>query len=110
KAEVARLLRLSRGSLYYERRMPARDAVLREQIVAVMIENPGYGQRPVVDHLGVGKKRVARVMRKFSLKPARRAKSPRKPGDLGREVQPYPDLAAQICPIVPDHGRASDFT
>src|SRR5690606_29518054 len=61
-------------------------------------------------HLGVGKKRVARVMRKFSLKPARRAKSPRKPGDLGREVQPYPDLAAQICPIVPDHGRASDFT
>lgn len=75
-----------------------------------MLDNPGYGSPRVAIALGIDDKRVARVMRKFGLKPARRSKTPRKRDDEGREALSYPNILARLSPIAPDTVWASDFT
>jgi hypothetical protein len=90
--------------------MPAKDEALRRQIETVMLEHPGYGSPRVAIALGIDDKRVARVMRKFGLKPAHRSKTPRKPNDEGRESQSYPNILARLSPVAPDVVWASDFT
>lgn len=110
KTRLAQELGVSRASLYYHHKMPAKDESLRRQIEAVMMENPGYGSPRVAIALGIDDKRVARVMRKFGLKPARRSKKPRKPHDEGREALSYRNILARLSPIAPDVVWASDFT
>jgi len=110
KSALAKELGVSRASLYYKHKMPGRDEALRREIEAVMRENPGYGSPRVAIALGINRKRAARVMRKFGLKPARRCKTPRKHEDEGRESLKYPCVLSRFSPIVPDHVWASDFT
>ena len=74
---MAKELGISRASLYYQRKIPEKDEELRLQIEEVIEKNPGYGSPRIAIELKINKKRAARVMRKFGLKPARRAKSPR---------------------------------
>ena len=90
--------------------MPDKDEELRRQIEAVMAENPGYGSPRVAIALGIDDKRVARVMRKFGLKPARRSKKPRKLGDEGQAPLSHPNILARLSPIAPNVVWASDFT
>jgi DNA-binding NtrC family response regulator len=73
KSRLARELGVRRASLYYHHRMPGKDEALRRQIEAVMLEHPSYGSPRVAIALGIDEKRIARVMRKFGLKPARRS-------------------------------------
>lgn len=110
KAELARRLGVSRGSLYYRHKLPEKDDVLRRRIEGVMLNHPGYGHRRVADVLGVSKERARRVMRKFHLKPARRAKAPKKPLDMGRAPEKYPDITTVLCPCAPGVVWVSDFT
>lgn len=110
KVELAGRLGLSRGSLYYRHKMPAKDEALRVVIEAVMLEHPGYGHRRVAAALGISKERARRVMRKFHLKPARRAKAPKKPLDEGRPPEAYPDITARLCPCAPHIVWVSDFS
>ena len=110
KTRLAKELGVSRSSLYYRHKLPQKDEKLRREIEAVMAENPGYGSPRVSIALGVNKKRIARVMRKFGLKPARRSKTPRKPDDLGQPARSYPNILGILSPIVPNMVWASDFT
>lgn len=110
KTELARRLGVCRGSLYYKHKLPAKDEELRQRVESVMLKNPGYGHRRVADALGISRERARRVMRKFHMKPARRAKVPKKPLDEGRPPEPYPDITAKMCPCVPHAIWASDFT
>ena len=110
KSRLAQELGVSRSSLYYKRKMPAKDGALRREIEAVMAENPGYGSPRVAIALGINEKRAARVMRKFALKPARRCLTPRKRGDEGREPLKYPNILARLSPTVPDMVWTSDIT
>lgn len=75
-----------------------------------MLVHPGYGSPRVAIALGIDDKRVARVMRKFGLKPARRSKTPRKPDDIGRKALSCPNILSRLSPIAPDVVWASDFT
>lgn len=110
KKRLAEELGVSRASLYYRPRMPAKDEELRHRVEAVMLENPGYGSPRVAIALGINEKRAARVMRKFGLKPARRSKTPRKPEDIGREPEAFSNILSKLTPIAPDTVWASDFT
>ena len=110
KSAAARKLGVSRASLYYRKKLPERDEELRLEIERVMEAHPGYGYRRIALTLGINAKRAARVMRKFGLKPARRAKAPRKPQDVGREAAPYPDILSRMSPFAPDVVWVSDFT
>ena len=96
--------------MYYERKLPKKDEALKLQIQQVMENNPGYGYRRVAIELGVNSKRAARVMRKYKLKPARRAKAPRKPDDINQPDSSYPDILAKTSSIAPDFIWVSDFT
>lgn len=110
KTKLARELGVSRSSLYYRPKLLAKDIALRKVIETVMAENPGYGSPRVAMALGINRKRISRVMRKFGLKPARRAKTPRKPMDQGRAPQPVPNIAKLFSPIAPNCVWVSDFT
>lgn len=110
KSQLARELGVSRSSLYYKRKLPEKDERLRREIEALMQENPGYGSPRVAIALGINRKRAARVMRKYGLKPARRSKMPRKREDEGRVALEYPCILSRFSPSVPDLVWASDFT
>lgn len=75
-----------------------------------MVEHPGYGSPRVAIALGINKKRAARVMRQFGLKPARRSKTPTKPDDVGRVDTGHENILGKLSPIAPNVVWASDFT
>ncbi len=110
KTQLAKELGVSRASLYYKHKMPEKDELLRREIEAVMSKHSGYGSPRVSIALNINEKRIARVMKKFGLKPARRAKTPRKPYDVGREALDYPNVLGKVSPIAPNVVWASDFT
>ena len=110
KSRLARELGVSRGSIYYRCKIPDKDEELRRRIEAVMVANAGYGYRRVALALCINAKRAQRVMRKFHLRPARRAKTPNKPLDRGRPPESFPDILSRMSPIVPDCLWVSDFT
>jgi transposase InsO family protein len=90
--------------------MADKDEHLRKAIEEVMEKHPGYGSPRVAIALKINKKRAARVMRKYGLKPARRAKIPSKPNDQGNEPQEYKNILAKLSPVAPNIVWASDFT
>ena len=108
--ELAQNLGVSRSSLYYQPKRSEQDEKLRRLIESVMIKNPGYGHRRVAIALGINRKRALRVMKKFNLKPARRAKAPRKPDDLKKADAGYPDMTKVLSAITPQFLWRSDFT
>lgn len=110
KSKLAKELGVSRASLYYRSKMADKDEQLRRAIEEVMEKHPGYGSPRVAIALKINKKRAARVMRKYGLKPARRAKTPSKPNDQGNEPQGYGNILAKFSPIAPNLVWASDFT
>ena len=68
---------VSRNSLYYKPKLPAKDLILKQQIEAVLIEHKSYGHRRVAIALGINKKRVSRVMKLFNIKCKKSRKKPR---------------------------------
>lgn len=109
KKELAKEQGISRSSLYYQLKMPAKDWWLKNLIEMALKENPGYGYRRVALALAVNHKRTFRVMKEFGIKPyRRRGRKFRKTKDSARI---YPNLLQQI----PFPGRlniawVSDFT
>jgi transposase InsO family protein len=110
KSQAARELKVSRASLYYEKKIPCKDDELRRTIEALMLEHPGYGYRRVAIALGINRKRIQRVMQKYHLKPLRRAKTPKKEEDFGKPARECPDILSRLCPCVPNEVWVSDFT
>lgn len=111
KLQLATKLGVSRSSLYYQPKMPARDDEVRHQIEAVLTENPEYGHKRIAIELGLNKKRILRVMKKFGIKPRRRkVKKPFKPDDSGNESSKFPNTSLLWCPIRQRVLWASDFT
>ena len=102
KTQLAQELGISRASLYYKHKMPEKDELLRREIEAVMLKHPGYGSPRVSIALNINEERIVRVMKKFGLKPARRAKTPRKPDDVGREALDYLNVLGKLSPIAPN--------
>lgn len=84
--------------------------VLREQILKVLEVNASYGHRRIAMSLGVGKKRVRRVMRLFGIKPCKRKARWIKKKDQGNPPSKFPNLIKGSCPIKPRVYFAGDFT
>lgn len=72
--------------------------------------NPSYGHRRIALALGVGKKRVRMVMRKYGIKPYKRKARWVKRRDLRRLPAPYANLIKGTCPIRPGTVLVGDFT
>ena len=110
KTELAKQLGISRQSLYYQPKMPAKDLALKVTIEQVMSGNKAYGHRRVAWALNINHKRSNRVMRLFGLKPQRRRKAPFKPQDQHQAPATIPNLIQGIIVEAPNKVWVSDFT
>lgn len=109
KTALAKQQGVSVSSLYYKPKQPAKDWHLKNQIEAVLKDNPSYGHRRLAAELHANKKRILRVMKLFGLKPyRRRGRKWRKAKDNGCV---YPNLL-QLMSFPERSGAAwvSDFT
>lgn len=109
KLQLAKDLGVSRATLYYHPKQPAKDWHLKNQIETVLRSHPSYGHKRIRIELRINKKRVLRVMHLFGLKPyRRRGRKWRKSKDSGHV---YPNLLAQLnFPESPRIAWVSDFT
>lgn len=110
KTALAKKLGVSRASLYYRPKKPKEDTEIKEKIIALREEHPAYGHRRMALFLGLNRKRIHRIMKKFGLKPKIMRGKPWKPGDVGKEATAIPNLAKTICPILANVLWAGDFT
>ena len=90
----AELLRLSRGSLYYQpRAVPAADLAIMRRIDELHLDYPFAGSRMLRDLLrgegiAVGRERVAATMRRMGIEALYRRPHTSKPAD-GHKIYPY---------------------
>jgi len=111
KTELAASLGISRQSLYYKPKKPAKDLAAKAEIEKVLSSHPAYGHKRIALELGANKKKILRVMKKFNIKPyKRRIKRPKKPYDLNKPPTVYQNLIKNICPIKPNVIWVADFT
>jgi transposase InsO family protein len=98
---------VSRASLYYLAKRPAKDWALKIEIEGMLREHPSYGSRRLGQALGMGRERARRVMRLYGIHPyRRRGKRYRK-----RKVKrAYPNLLMEVTPSYPNHVWVTDFT
>lgn len=108
--ERAQSLGVSRSSLYYEPKLPAKDQTLKTHIEAVLADNPSYGHKRIALELGLNKKRILRVMKLFGIKPYRRRIKPDKRDDHDKAPSQHQNLIKYFCPIRPNVVWAVDFT
>ncbi len=102
---------ISRQWLYKTNFLQAnKDAVLKEQIFAVLAEHPSYGYRRITLALGLGKKRVRRCMKLYGIKPYKRKARWRKRRDEKRPPSPFQNQIKNQCPIQPNLTWVGDFT
>ncbi len=104
---MARAMNVSRGSLYYVPKQPAKDWALKVRIEEALRRKPSYGSRRLAGVLGMDRKRVRRVMRLFGVKPYRRhGKRYRR----SKATRTFPNLLLEIMPSYPNHVWVTDFT
>ena len=72
KRVCAEALGINRKNIYHQRKLPAKDQALKQEVEAVHRQHPAYGHRRIAIHLGINRKRAQRVMAKFNLRPPRR--------------------------------------
>lgn len=72
KTVLAESVTISRRSLYYVPKQPAKDWNTKQLIETTLRDHPSYGHKRLALHLGINKKRVLRVMKLFNIKPYRR--------------------------------------
>jgi hypothetical protein len=90
---LSQSLVISRRGIYQKHvKQQNKDAVLKEQILAVLIEHPSYGYRRIALTLGFGKKRIRRCMKLYGIKPYKRKARWRKRRDERRKPAPICQL------------------
>lgn len=109
KTRQARILGISRQSLYYQRKKPEKDWELKTRIEEVLREHPSYGHRRLAIHLKINKKRVLRVMKIFGIKPYRRRSKKWKYNKNTRDLD-FPNLLLTSFPQRENQIWSSDFT
>lgn len=104
----ARELGVSLRSLYYKRKQPEKDWILKCKIEEVLREHPSYGSPRIALALKRNKKPIERVMRIFGIKAYRRRG--RKWKKIKKIKVIYPNILLTTYPQHENHIWASDFT
>lgn len=110
KSSLAKRLGVSRCSLYYRPKLPAKDLLLKARIEQVMVKHKAYGHRRIALELGINKKRVRRVMKLFNLVVKRKRRKPLKPKDLGQAPTAIPNRVLGLTVEALNQVWVSDFT
>jgi transposase InsO family protein len=110
KTNLSRKLGISRGLLYYQPKLPAKDLKLKAEIELVMLKHKAYGHRRIAWELKINKKRVRRVMKLFGLKVKRQRKKPFKPKDFNQAAATIPNLVLGLPIDGANQVWVTDFT
>lgn len=111
KSVLAKKLGICRSTLYYESKLDVKDVEAKDQIIDVLASNPCYGHKRIAIELGMNKKKVLRIMKKYGLAPRRRKrKGFIKIGDIGLPEAEYQNEIGGFCPIAPNIVWCGDFT
>ncbi len=110
KTALAKALNISRSSLYYVSKKEEKDWKLKNEIETVLKKRgqKSYGSRRIAYALGMNRKRIQRVMRKYGIKPYR--KRGRKWRKKKKTEVVYENLLHYNVPSHPNHVWAADFT
>jgi transposase InsO family protein len=109
KSQALQYLHIARSTFYYSSLLDPKDSVLREKIEGVLDKHPSYGHKRIALELGMNKKPIRRVMKKFGLKPRRgRKKSWKRAVDW--ESVSSPNLLISLFPLYKNHVWVTDFT
>jgi putative transposase len=109
KCAAARELGIARSTLYYRSKQEVKDWKTKQLIEEVLSEHPSYGHKRLAIHLGINKKRVLRVMKKYGIKPYRRHTKKWKRAPNAPIVQ-YQNLLRTNAPQGAGDIWVSDFT
>lgn len=109
KSKALEFLQIPRSTFYYQSVLDAKDAGLKDEIEKVLAKHPSYGHRRISIDLGINKKRIKRVMKKFGLKPRRGRKKPGKSRNKG-QFEASPNLLTSLYPLYRNHIWITDFT
>ncbi len=104
----ARELGVSRGTMYYQLKMPEKDWQLKCRIEEVLRNHPSYGSPRIAMALKRNPKTIERVMRIFGIKAYRRRGKKWKKAKKIKVI--YPNLLLKEYPSYSSHIWASDFT
>jgi len=111
KSVLAKKLGICRSTLYYRSRLDAKDLAVKDQISEVLAGNPCYGHKRIAIELGMNKKKVLRIMKKFELEPRRKKrKNFVKNTDIGLPEAGYWNKIGSFCPVAPNVVWCGDFT
>src|SRR3990167_43251 len=103
------IFEVSRSSLYYKSKKYKQDLQVKEKIEKVWNDHPSYGHKRLAIHLKLNKKRVLRVMKKFSLLLYRRHRKPFKRSDTS-VYDKYPNLLKETLLVKINQIWVTDFT
>lgn len=106
---LAKQTGVSRSSLYYHKKLPARDWSLKIKIEETLHLKSSYGHKRLSDHLKIGKARILRVMKIFGIKPYRR-RGQKRWKKAGKASLVFPNLLLKVFPSSPHQIWVSDFT
>jgi transposase InsO family protein len=107
KTRQANELKVSRSTLYYQRKQPEKDWSVKCEIEKVLREHPSYGSPRLSLALKRNHKQIERVMNLFGIKAYRR----RVQKWLKRKIiVQYPNLLLGTMPLFQGHIWAADFT
>ena len=111
KKALAKWLRVSRSTLYYQLKQPIKDWKLKQEIEKVLAKHHSYGHKRIAVYLKRNKKTILRVMNIYGIKPyKRRIKwKYKKKQDLSN-IYPNLLLKNNVFPEYPNHIWSSDFT
>lgn len=110
RSELVRQLGISRFTLYYQPKLPAKDLALKAEIEKVMIKHKSYGHKRIALHLKINKKRALRVMKLFNLKVKRRRKALFKKKDICQPPMAISNLVMGTAVSYQHQIWVSDFT
>lgn len=79
-------------------------------IKEVLKANKDYGHKRIALELGVNKKRILRVMKKYNIVALKLKKKPNKKEDQNKVDTNIPNLIKTMCPLAPNVIWSCDFT
>lgn len=113
KSQLARELKISRGVLYRDHKMPKKDFEIANKIRQVQEKHPSYGYRRIAITLKINHKRALRVMQLFDLKVKKKSKIYKKIEKNNQENQnkiKYKNLITNKKITRPNQVWCADFT
>ena len=111
KSALARKLGICRSTLYYQSKLESKDQAIKPLIIEVLASNPCYGHKRIAIELGMNKKKILRIMKKYELEPRRRKKKGFvKISDIGLPEAEYQNEIKNVRPAAPDIIWCGDFT